>query len=94
MNDDHAKVHRDWRIPDELWERLEPLLPSRKPHPLGCIAPVSRIARRWMPASSCGALAAHGTPCMTRASVPAVPPIAASRRGQRQTSSWPCGSRA
>src|SRR5215510_9396086 len=24
-----------WRIPDVLWERLVPLLPARKPHPLG-----------------------------------------------------------
>ena len=29
------KNHDDWRIPDALWERLEPLLPPRKPHPLG-----------------------------------------------------------
>lgn len=28
-----------WRIPDELWERMEPLLPPRKPHPLGCHNP-------------------------------------------------------
>lgn len=33
------KVRRDWRIPDELWERIEPLLPPRKPHPLGCHRP-------------------------------------------------------
>jgi transposase len=25
-----------WRLPDELWARLEPLLPERPPHPLGC----------------------------------------------------------
>lgn len=25
-----------WRIPDELWERIEPLLPELPPHPLGC----------------------------------------------------------
>lgn len=25
-----------WRIPDELWERIRPLLPPGKPHPLGC----------------------------------------------------------
>ena len=25
-----------WRIPDELWERILPLLPKPKPHPLGC----------------------------------------------------------
>ena len=28
-----------WRIPDDLWERIEPLLPPRKPHPLGCHNP-------------------------------------------------------
>lgn len=28
-----------WRIPDELWERIEPLLPPSKPHPLGCHRP-------------------------------------------------------
>jgi transposase len=28
-----------WRIPDELWERIEPLLPARKPHPWGCHNP-------------------------------------------------------
>jgi transposase len=28
-----------WRIPDELWERMQPLLPPRKPHPLGCHNP-------------------------------------------------------
>lgn len=34
-------VRRDWRIPDELWERLAPLIPSppQKPHPLGCHRP-------------------------------------------------------
>lgn len=28
-----------WRIPDELWTRIEPLLPPPKPHPLGCHNP-------------------------------------------------------
>src|SRR5215475_307460 len=32
-------VRREWRIPDELWERIQPLLPARKPHPLGCHRP-------------------------------------------------------
>ena len=36
MNADRKQVRRDWRIPDELWGRLAPLLPPRKPHPLGC----------------------------------------------------------
>jgi transposase len=39
MHDDPEKTHRDWRLPDELWERIEPLLPPRKPHPLGCHRP-------------------------------------------------------
>jgi len=31
-------VNRDdrWRIPDWLWEKVEPVLPPRPPHPLGC----------------------------------------------------------
>ena len=28
-----------WRLPDEIWEQMEPLLPARKPHPLGCHNP-------------------------------------------------------
>lgn len=34
-------VKRDdgWRMPDWLWERIEPLLPRRPAHPLGCHNP-------------------------------------------------------
>jgi transposase len=34
-------VNRDdgWWIPDWLWERIEPLLPPRPAHPLGCHNP-------------------------------------------------------
>lgn len=34
-------VDRDdgWRMPDWLWERVEPLLPTRPEHPLGCHNP-------------------------------------------------------
>lgn len=28
-----------WRIPDALWEKIVPLLPPGKPHPLGCHRP-------------------------------------------------------
>lgn len=28
-----------WRLSDTLWARMEPLLPPRKPHPLGCHNP-------------------------------------------------------
>ena len=34
-----ARVRRSWRTPDALWAQLEPLLPPRKPHPLGCHNP-------------------------------------------------------
>jgi putative transposase len=36
-----AAVRQDWRIPDELWERLQPLIPPHVPktHPLGCHRP-------------------------------------------------------
>lgn len=36
----HRPVVDDgWRIPEELWSRIAPLLPPRKPHPLGCHNP-------------------------------------------------------
>ena len=28
-----------WRLPDEVWQQMQPLLPARKPHPLGCHNP-------------------------------------------------------
>jgi putative transposase len=28
-----------WRIPEEVWARMEPLLPEPPPHPLGCHNP-------------------------------------------------------
>ena len=35
-----ARVPDDgFRVPDELWARMEPLLPPRPPHPLGCHRP-------------------------------------------------------
>lgn len=53
-----------WRIPDALWERMEPLLPAYvpPPHPLGCHR--ARVPdRRAMDGSrSCCEPAASGTP--------------------------------
>ena len=28
-----------WRLTDELWAKMQPLLPARPPHPLGCHNP-------------------------------------------------------
>ena len=39
MRDDQGQVRREWRIPDELWGRIQPVLPPRKPHPFGCHRP-------------------------------------------------------
>lgn len=39
---EHTAVDEQWRIPDELRERIEPLLPPDRPHPKG--------GRPWMPA--------------------------------------------
>ena len=39
---EHAAVDDKWRIPDELLERIEPLLPEERPHPKG--------GRPWIPA--------------------------------------------
>jgi transposase len=33
------RVRRAWRTPDALWAEIEPLLPPRKAHPLGCHNP-------------------------------------------------------
>ena len=33
MRADQERVERDWRMPAELWERLQRLLPPRQPHP-------------------------------------------------------------
>ena len=29
------KQNNGWRLPDELWTKMEPLLPPRPPHPFG-----------------------------------------------------------
>ena len=36
-----GRVNKDdsWRLPDALWQQMEPLLPPRKAHPLGCHNP-------------------------------------------------------
>jgi hypothetical protein len=39
MPEDPENTRCDGRLPDELWERMVPLLPPRKPHPWGCHRP-------------------------------------------------------
>lgn len=34
-----ASASQRWRMPDELWAKVKPLLPPGKPHPLGCHRP-------------------------------------------------------
>ena len=34
-----VKQDDGWRLPDELWAKMEPLLPPRPSHPLGCHNP-------------------------------------------------------
>ena len=34
-----VKQDDGWRLPDELWAKMQPLLPPRPPHPLGCHNP-------------------------------------------------------
>lgn len=42
---EESQVDDEWRIPDALWERIEPLLPAQRPHPKG--------GRPWTPARQC-----------------------------------------
>lgn len=39
MHNAQEQGWRDWRIPDELWTCIQPVLPPRKPHLLGCHRP-------------------------------------------------------
>lgn len=48
-----------WRVPDWLWAEIEPLLPERPAHPLGCRNPrlpgpdamnaMTKATARWRP---------------------------------------------
>ena len=35
MRETKAHIDDGWRIPDELWSRVRPLLPAQRPHPKG-----------------------------------------------------------
>ena len=71
-----------WRIPDALWAEIAPLLPPRKPQPLGCHNPrVGGRCRRT-----------NGAPRGRPASAPAARPTAGSRSGSRRGSSASSGA--
>jgi hypothetical protein len=53
MYDNPEPGQRDWRISGELWAWIHPLLPVRKPHPVGCHRRGWTIAGPWMPFSLC-----------------------------------------
>jgi transposase len=53
-SDDHGKVHRDGRIPDELWAPLAPLFSPRTRHPRGCHR--ARVPDRHAMEAICGVL--------------------------------------
>lgn len=38
-NNGTKRKSNKWRMSNELWSKMEPLLPPRKPHPLGCHRP-------------------------------------------------------
>lgn len=39
QSEEKQVVRQDFVIPDAMWEKIESLLPPRKPHPLGCHRP-------------------------------------------------------
>ncbi len=51
-----------WRIPQALWERIEPLLPPRPPTRWVATIPGSMTVRLWTPSSSYSGPGANGTP--------------------------------
>jgi hypothetical protein len=57
----------------------------------GATGRAAMSAGPWLPASSCVAPGAHGTPCRTRAAVPGARRSAASKRGRPPGVSWPSG---
>lgn len=56
-----SKRDDGFRMSDALWERMEPLLPAPKAHPLDATGRACPIVPRWMPFCWCCALACSGT---------------------------------
>lgn len=59
-----------WRVPDDLWQKIQPLLEQYVPPLNRPDANALLPARPWMPSSSGCAVAANGTSC--RASSPMI----------------------
>jgi len=77
------KTTTGFRISDELWEVLQPLLPEhRNTHPLGGGRPRrGQIESAPMPFSTCCAPVASGRPWMRPIWFPAPPPMTVSKNG-------------
>ena len=61
MSTDQEQGHRDWRMPDELWARLQRLRPHGSYSRWGAIGPALMIVKPWMPWSSSGVPGVSGT---------------------------------
>jgi Putative transposase of IS4/5 family (DUF4096) len=81
MREAPARVRRHWRIPEAQWERIQPVLPSRQPHPRGCHRP--RVEDRRALDASFGVLCT-GCPWQAR---PATG-LCASRAAHRRVPAW------
>lgn len=85
MTDEPAHVRRDGRIPDTLWACIQPWLPPRKPHPLGCHRP--RVDDRRAMEAICFVLRT-GCPWNARQDTG----LCASRAAHRRVQEWAAAS--
>jgi hypothetical protein len=88
-----TKVHIDdgWRIPDELWSRIQPLLPAKRPHSKRADLGLMN-GRSWMASFRCCAPAANGKLSLGSLAPPALS-MTVSNSGGKRGSSRGCGKR-
>jgi hypothetical protein len=91
MREKKTAIDEGWRIPDELWVHIEPLLPAKAPHTKGG-RPGQQTARPWMASFTCYALAVNGKLSLGSL-VPPAPSMTAANSGGKLESSSGCGRR-
>ncbi len=91
MREKKTAIDEGWRIPDELWVHIAPLLPGKRPTPKED-APGQQTARPWMASFTCYALAVKGKLSLGSL-VPAAPSMTAANSGGKLESSSGCGRR-